>query len=308
MAPHRSASESNNSFQWSGLPDNRVVRIAFLGLGLVGGSIARALRASPENLEIVGWTPGGAGPRAAVAAGVLDAATADAASAISGASLVVLAGPADTIPELIGRLSGDLATALPSDASVTDVASTKSVILAAADAAGLPFVGGHPMAGRETSGFAASDEDLFHDRPWVVVPGTRARESDVARVEWLAAACGARAVRATAGDHDAAVAAISHLPLVVAAAIAESVAGDDGWRGSLAEALTATGWDSATRLARGDPAMGAGILATNAAATAERLRDVRAVLDGWLVVLERSNPRADEIRDRLAAAREALDG
>jgi prephenate dehydrogenase len=283
------------------------MRIAFLGLGLVGGSIARALRRSPEELELVAWTPDGAGPRAAARAGVVDGVTLDPAEAIDGAGLVVLAGPADTLPDLIGRLHGDLAHSLAPGATVTDVASTKSRIVATADAAGLPFVGGHPMAGRETSGFAAGDADLFRDRPWVVVPGTAARDADVARVEWLAAACGARPIRAGAIDHDAAVAAISHLPLVVAAALAESVAGREGWRDSLAHELATTGWESATRLARGDPAMGAGMLATNAGVTAERLRELRAVLDDWLTVLEATSPAADEIRDRLAAAREALE-
>jgi prephenate dehydrogenase len=283
------------------------MRVAFLGLGLIGGSIARALRRAPEELELVAWTPDGAGPRAAAGAGVVDGVAPEPASAIDGAGLVVLAGPADTIPDLITRLRGDLARALARDATVTDVASTKSRIVATADAAGLPFVGGHPMAGRETSGFAAGDADLFRNRPWVVVPGAAARESDVARVEWLAAACGARPVRAGASDHDAAVAAISHLPLVIAAALAESVAGRAGWRGSLAHDLATTGWDSATRLARGEPVMGAGVLATNAEHTAERLRELRAVLDDWLSVLERTSLRADEVRDRLAAAREALE-
>ena len=81
------------------------------------------------------------------------------------------------------------------------------------------------MAGRESSGYAAADVDLFVGRPWVVVPGTAARPTDVERVGWLASLVGAVPVRMEAAEHDAAVAAISHLPLVFAAALVEAVAG-----------------------------------------------------------------------------------
>ena len=101
------------------------------------------------------------------------------------------------------------------DAVVTDVASTKKVIVERADAAGLWFVGGHPMAGREEVGYEASDADLFVDRPWVVVPGALAGQSDIERVTELAVACRANVVRMDAAVHDRAVAAISHLPLLV---------------------------------------------------------------------------------------------
>ena len=82
------------------------------------------------------------------------------------------------------------------------------------------------MAGRELSGYAAAEEGLFHGRPWIVVPGRAAHAGDRERVEALARACGAVPMEMTADEHDAAVAAISHLPLVVAAALVEAVAGD----------------------------------------------------------------------------------
>jgi prephenate dehydrogenase len=119
-------------------------------------------------------------------------------------------------------------------------------------------------------------------------------------------------VRLDPTDHDRAVAGISHLPLVVAAALAEAVAGrGPDW--PTAASLAAGGWRDTTRVARGDPAMGAAILATNAPAVAARLRDLRNVLDEWIAVLDRTSTpdapeSADEIalRDRLAAARTLL--
>ena len=195
---------------------------------------------------------------------------------------------------------------------ITDVASTKAAVVAAGSEHGLRFVGGHPMAGRETSGYGAASADLFVDRPWVVVPTDPDDLPAVVAVETLAVACRARPIRMDAATHDLAVAAISHLPLVVAAALVETVAGPDaggasppGW--PVARSLAASGWRDMTRLARGDVAMGAGIAATNAPAIATRLREFRDVLDGWLADLERSGgPDEAALARRLAAAREQL--
>jgi prephenate dehydrogenase len=116
----------------------------------------------------------------------------------------------------------------------------------------------------------------------------------------------------TAADHDAAVAAVSHLPLVVAAALVEAVAGDargprPDWPTSAG--LAATGWRDMTRLARGDVAMGAGIAATNGDQVAARVRDLIAVLEGWAGDLEQGHAvDADAIAERLRVARDRLEG
>ena len=112
--------------------------------------------------------------------------------------------------------------------TVTDVASAKGRIVDRADDASLPFIGGHPMAGRELSGYAAALPDLFVDRPWVTVLGRYARLCDGERVGELIEACGAIQIPMDARAHDSAVAAISHMPLVVSAALVEAVAGGPG--------------------------------------------------------------------------------
>jgi prephenate dehydrogenase len=287
------------------------MRIALLGLGLIGGSVARALREAPDAPWVVSaWTPSGAGPRAALAAGVVDAAPTGVADAIEGADLVVLAAPPIACLDLLRDLAGPLRPSLATDAVVTDVASTKLAIVTRAHDLGLRFVGGHPMAGRETAGFAAGDPALFQDRPWVIVPS--ADTPAVARVETLATACGARTVRMDAEDHDAAVAGISHLPLVLAAALVETVAGGPGparpdW--PVAEALAASGWAGMTRLARGDVTMGTEIVTTNASSIAARLHEYRDRLDEWLELLEADGgPGSDVVRGHLAAAKARLGG
>ncbi len=231
--------------------------------------------------------------------------------ALEGADIVLLAAPPLTCLELIDEIGGPLRSALPVDATVTDAASAKTRIVERANERELPFVGGHPMAGREVSGYAAALPDLFSGRPWVTVPGTHARPRDEEKVARLILACGAVQVPMEAATHDRAVAAISHMPLVVSAALVEAVAGRGdspkaGWE--VASALAATGWAGMTRLAQGEPAMGAGIAATNAAATAERLRDVRSMLDEWIAELERpGGPDAAELLARFGAARKRLE-
>ena len=168
------------------------------------------------SLDRSTWPPGAgrrAGARAALADGVIGRAPATLGETVDGADLVVLAAPPLECLDLLDELGGALAGALAAGATITDVASTKAVVIERADRLGLRFVGGHPMAGRDATGYAAAEADLFVDRPWVVCPGANAAPSDVDRVERLARATGAHPIRLDPAAHDRAVAAISHAPL-----------------------------------------------------------------------------------------------
>ncbi len=293
------------------------MQTTILGLGLIGGSVARALRAAPRlasaRWPVTGWSPGGIGPRQARAAGAIDRVAGSLPEALEGAELVVICAPPLAAIDLVGELGRQRGRALSVDATVTDVTSTKAAVMAAARSAGLPFVGGHPMAGREQSGFDAADAGLFAGRPWIVVQGATSRIIDAERVERLVEACGADPVQMDAQTHDRAVAAISHLPLLLSVAMVEAVAGvgDDpdlpGW--PTERALAASGWRDMARLARGDAEMGAGILATNAEAVTGRIREVQAVLDEWLLLLS-DDPEATARAavGRLRAARRRAQG
>ena len=298
------------------------MKVALLGLGLIGGSIARALREDPASVgpldqggvEIAAWSPSQSGPRAALSAGVIDSVGRTIAETVDGAALVVLCAPPIAMTQVLDELaicrrSGRLADG----AVVTDVASTKVWIAREAAARNIRFCGGHPMAGSHESGFAASDATLFLGRPWVVVPGANGGAA-AALVERLATSCGARPVVLEAELHDAATAAVSDLPLLLAAALVEAVAlGDaatapDGW--SVAHLLAGTGWHSSTRLARGSESMGADILATNAREIRRRLKSLREVLEGWdaRLAAAQNDPiigRVD-IERRLSAVRSVL--
>ena len=302
----------------------RIVRIALLGLGLIGGSIAKALREDPAGVgpfdptgvEIAAWTPSSAGPRAALEAGAVDHVARTIAEAVDGAALIVICAPpiaaTSILDELvICRRSGRLAEG----AVVTDVLSTKRWIMAEAAKRTLRFCGGHPMAGKHEAGFGAAEASLFVGRPWVVVPDHHGASSAAALVERLASSCGAKPIMMDADLHDAATAAVSHLPLLLSAALVSAVSqGEqgsavDGWR--VSHLLASSGWNSATRLARGSDEMGADILATNAREVRRRLRALRDELERWdaRLAAAENDPvvgRTD-IRARLAEARETLE-
>lgn len=287
--------------------------MAIVGLGLIGGSIARAV-AQRRDWPVSAWDPDAAALRSAARAGLVRPLP-DARSAVEAADLVVLAAPPLANLDLVDALGPLVASRR---VTLTDVSSTKVAILARAEAvAGLRFVGGHPLSGREQAGFGASSADLLAGRPWVFVAGRSARPGDLARVRALARGCGARPVRLDDPDlHDRAVALISHLPLVVSAALAETATTALDW--SAARGLAAQGFASSTRLARGDPALGAGIVATNAGPLASELRRLVAVLEGWATELEALAPAAagldspaageqvERLEQRLAAVRQRL--
>ena len=305
--------EGRNPTTAVGPGHNVGVRVSIVGFGLIGGSIARALheRADAGQWHVTAWSRNPAPIRKAMADGVVDVVAETFEDSLRGADLIILAAPPLTCLSLVDELGGPLRGALSEDSTVTDVASAKARIVERADAVKLPFIGGHPMAGRELSGYAAALPDLFVGRPWVTVLGQYARLCDGERIGELIEACGALQITMRAAAHDSAVAAISHMPLVISAAMVEAVAGGLGeseradWHA--AEALAATGWAGMTRLARGEPGMGAGIAATNAAALAGRLRDVRAVIDSWLAELEREGgPDADSLLARFTVARDRL--
>jgi prephenate dehydrogenase len=190
--------------------------VVVVGLGLVGGSLARAL--ARKGYRVSGVDTSAAARRAARRSGAFALVTERLPEALAGAELVVLAAPPLANLRLLREL-GRLART--PRLVVTDVSSVKRRICAAGARLGsLDFVGGHPMAGRERGGFAASRPDLFHGRPWILTPA-RSRRA-LARVRALVRDVGAREVRLTPARHDRAVAFVSHLPQLVAWALADA--------------------------------------------------------------------------------------
>ena len=230
----------------------RALRVAVVGLGLVGGSLARALTAA-------GWPVIGVDRprvrRAARRAGAVSA-TASSVEGAAGADLVVLAAPPAANRALLARL----ARVAPPGLVVTDVGSVKAPIVRDARRMGLPgFVGGHPMAGTERQGFSASRADLLRGAPWWIVPAADPQATRAVRK--LVRAVGARPLTADAAVHDRVVAFLSHAPQVASWALLEAARADPVARRHLAGA--GPGFRDMTRLARGPKALWRQILEEN---------------------------------------------
>lgn len=242
--------------------------VGILGLGLIGGSLLRRL--DSEGRRVIGWNRDPVGRAAARAQGLQ---VRDSAAEVAVESdLLVTAVP---LPVLADLLPGIAAGARPGTI-LTDVTSVKGPVreLAAGFAARLRFVGGHPMAGTQHSGFAASEPTLFDDAVWVVC-----RENDTDPAAWdavaaMARASGARVIETTAARHDAAVAHISHVPHLLAASLAASAAGS----GELALQLGAGSFRDGTRVAATRPELSAAMCAGNREAVLSALDDVVARL------------------------------
>lgn len=266
------------------------MKTALVGLGLIGGSLGLALRAGRLVGELVGYDRNQPDLALALERGAIDRAAASAQEAVSGAELVILATPVMAIEELLGAIAAHLSPG----ALVTDVASTKALVLDWAERSmppGVAFVGGHPMAGSERSGMAAARANLFRGAVYCVTPGASATEAQVACIERLAAGVGALPLRVQAAEHDAAVAAVSHLPFLTSTALVSLTAADPRW--ALWGEIAATGYRDVTRLASGDPTMYRDICLTNAEQIAPLLRGLAEKL---LAI-------ADQLDDRTALER-----
>ncbi|MEI7645251.1 MAG: prephenate dehydrogenase [Chloroflexales bacterium] len=245
-----------------------MIRIAIIGLGLIGASLGMALRSADAResplgeIEVVGYDRD---PRAAKEARgrlAIDTVARTLAEAVRDAQVVVLATPVQAVRAVLGQL-GPL---LPDGAIVTDVASTKAQVATwAAELlpAAISYVGGHPMAGKSQAGAAAADPALFKDAIYclTVSPSTRREAVDV--VEALVRTVGAKPYYIDAEEHDIYVAGISHLPFMLSVGLVEITGRSPAWK-EMAP-LAASGFRDVSRLASGDPEMHRDISLTNPA-------------------------------------------
>jgi prephenate dehydrogenase len=242
--------------------------IAIIGLGLMGGSLALALREANAVGKIVGIDRHRTTLEEALARGAVDSAG-DSLEMAREANVVVLATPVRTILRQLPRL-GEMAA---DGALLLDLGSTKRGIVSAMDGlpARLSAVGGHPMCGKETSGLQAAEASLYRDKLFVLTPTARSSEASLATAGQMAQAAGAHVVVMEAERHDRVVAAMSHLPFVVACNLMGAVeewaqGGDEVWK------LAASGFRDTTRLAASDVEMMLDILLTNGENVADLMR------------------------------------
>jgi prephenate dehydrogenase len=243
-------------------------RIAVLGVGLIGGSIGLAARHRLEA-EVVGYDPA-AGDRA-VALGALDRAAETVADAVTGADVVFCAAPVAELPELVAAA---LRGASP-EAVVSDVGSTKQALVeaVAAGEGADRFIGGHPLAGAETAGVESARQDLFEGARWYLTPTELSQGVLFDRLHGVLAGIGARPMAIDPAVHDLEMAAISHLPHVIANALAGTAAGSLPAGGERRPEVGRSFRD-ATRVAGANPAIWTDIFSSNGPAVVAEIDDV----------------------------------
>jgi prephenate dehydrogenase len=256
--------------------------LTIVGLGLMGGSLALALRGAANC--ITGVDANAEAREYALANKIVDFATDDLRAGVEMADTVILCAPVRSIIEMLRQRLGSY---LRSNTLVIDIGSTKQDICAAM--ANLPVgvhaVGGHPMTGKERSGITASDPDLYKARPFVLCPTRRTTPAARLRALALVDLLGAVPIEMEAERHDHVVAAISHLPYLLSAALVATVAAE-GQKDDAVWQLAAGGFRDMSRLAAQDLRMTGDILSTNTQAVATLLALFRvqlALLEAMLI-------------------------
>jgi prephenate dehydrogenase len=276
-------------------------RTAIVGVGLIGGSVGLAAHQRSEGSgPVAGWDPDEQALAAALKMGAVDYAADSLEDACAGADLVVLASPVATLAE-----NAALALAVVGeDAVVTDVGSTKREIVAAVDDP--RFIGGHPIAGAETSGVEHARADLFVDTTWFFTPTSNTVGTGLERVMRFARSLGARPHAVDAADHDRLLADTSHLPHVLANALVTQAAGTiHQEEGSIA--VVGPSFRDATRVAGANSGIWRDIYLSNHDALVPAIDSVIGRLSEFRDALKNSD--ADEIvriNEQARSDREAL--
>ncbi len=234
-------------------------RIAILGIGLLGGSVALAVRRASADVRVVGWSRSESTCREALELGVIDEIAESCAAACRDCDVVVVAAPVDRIVEL----ASVAIDASPATCLVTDVGSTKAAIveqLRSHAGASQKFVAAHPIAGREKTGVRFALATLFNGKTVVLTPdhwgdGATARAA-IERATAFWRLTGGNVISMRADEHDATLAATSHVPHLVSALVAKLLPPD-------ARQIVGSGWMDITRVAAGDPEMWAAICREN---------------------------------------------
>ncbi|BDZ30555.1 prephenate dehydrogenase [Lactiplantibacillus sp. WILCCON 0030] len=267
-----------------------MTQVVIHGLGLIGCSLARAIKLGHPDVTIVGSDVQPASLSYAKQHQFVDEVTTDFSKAALDAEVIILAGPVSVI-------TADLATlaqlTLKPNVIVTDVGSTKQTVMAAAQPLqqqGITFIGGHPMAGSHKSGVAAGRADLFENAFYFLVPGV-ASKTAVAQLQELLAATKVKWLTVTPRQHDRLVGQLSHLPHVVAAALVNQT------QLALADSpmglrLAAGGFKSVTRIASSDPTMWTAILLNNPTVVVSQLQAFSAELATVTTAIEAGDGQA----------------
>ncbi|MCJ2146186.1 MULTISPECIES: prephenate dehydrogenase [Bacillus] len=279
--------------------------ILLAGLGLIGGSIALAIKKEHPGKRIIGFDVSEEQARAAQKLGVIDAPAASFLEGVKEASTVFLAAPVEQTLHMLDELA---ASGIKKKLLITDVGSTKQKVVSHAEKV-LPdeyrFIGGHPMAGSHKSGVAAAKDFLFENAFYILTPSGSAGKEAVASLKDLLKGTNAKFVEMSPAEHDAVTSVISHFPHVVAASLVhQTVKFEDQY--PLVKRFAAGGFRDITRIASSSPAMWRDILLHNKDKILERFDEWKYELDRIQSFVE--NEDADGLFEFFRQAKEYRDG
>jgi prephenate dehydrogenase len=273
------------------------MKIAVIGVGLIGGSLGLGLIKIPD-IRIIGIPRREETVQEALRRGAIDEGTTDPKKGVAEADVVFICTPINLIVPVLK----EIAPALKKGAIVADVGSSKAEIVSQAERImpkGTYFVGGHPMAGKERVKLSAANADLFRDATYILTVTSKTSKKALAEVARLVGKLGAKVVQMDPRLHDLVVAGISHMPLAVAAALVGTVEHADKGKDEMM-ACAASGFRDATRIASGDPVLGVDMFTTNKKAVLMMLSAFKRSLSRVEKLIKEGDPEKIEKELELA--------
>ena len=281
---------------------NNIVLVAIIGLGLIGGSIGLALRQGKKpGWEIVGYSRRQETVTKASSSGVIERGVTNLKDAVKQAELVIIATPVLTVKEIFS----EIAPHLPSGCMVTDTASTKVQVMKWAEEILPPtadFIGGHPMAGKETYGIQAAEAELFRGCTYCLTSSKKASPKSIDTVTGMVKKLGAIPFFIDAQEHDNLVAGISHLPMLLSAALVSLTTKNPSW--SKMSKLAASGYHDLSRLASGNPEVSAHICFSNQGAIVNWIDKFSQELERYRQLVAEGDKRLEQAFTEASKARQ----
>jgi prephenate dehydrogenase len=278
------------------------VLVTIIGLGLIGGSIGLALRRGKRpGWEIVGYSRRHETVASALSSGAIERGATSLKDAAKQADLVIIATPALTVEEIFS----EMAPYLPSGCIVTDTASTKVQVMRWAEEILPPtvdFIGGHPLAGREAYGIQAARAGLFRGCTYCLTPSEKASPKSVDMVIGMVKKLGARPFFIDAQEHDDLVAGISHLPMLLSAALVALTTKNPSW--PKMSKLAASGYHDLTRLASGSPEVNYHICLSNQKAIVNWIDKFSQELERYRQLVAKGDKRLEQALTEANKARQ----
>jgi prephenate dehydrogenase len=281
---------------------NNAVLVTIIGLGLIGGSIGLALRQGKKsNWEVVGYSRRQETVAGALGLGAIERGETNLKDAVKQAEIVIIATPVLTVKEIFSQI----APYLPSGCIVTDTASTKVQVMKWADEMLPPtvnFIGGHPMAGRETYGIQAAKAELFQGCTYCLTPSDKASPESIDTVIDMTKQLGAVPFFIDVQEHDKLVAGISHLPMLLSAALVSLTTKNPSW--PKMSKLASSGFHDLTRLASGSPEVNSHICLSNQEAIINWIDKFSQELERYRQLVAKGDKRLEQALTEASKARQ----